>query len=153
MSKTSGQNTPEGYVVISEAVKLSGIARSTFYEYINTGRISVSTINFKGKDRKFVHHSEILRVFGSLSFEQSETNTIKQVETDVSELVRLRTENEGLRALLDEVRNGKMNAEQDKERFAKLLTESIATVKLLEFRVTPIENVKKIGFFTWLKRK
>ena len=49
-------------VSISQAAKLAKISRSTLYnKYINTGKISVETID----DKKLIDMSELFRVFNN----------------------------------------------------------------------------------------
>lgn len=148
MPKNTEQNAPAGYLSIADAVKHSGLARSTVYQYIAAGKISVSIVNHRGRERKFIQAAEVLRVFGEPSTGQSETTREKHERTpppDTSELIRLRTENEGLRAILSEVREARANAERDKERLAQLLADSMATVKLLEAKTAPAQAEKKKG--------
>lgn len=150
MSNSTDKNAPEGYILISDAVRLSGVARSTFYDYISTKKIDTEIVNFKGKDKKFISNAEFARVFGETSgkqsAEQSEPNTSEQVRTpdvEASEVVRLRTENAVLLARLEEVRAANTTAERDKENLTKLLADSLATVKFLELRST--ETAHLIG--------
>ncbi len=180
MKNTGGQVAPNGFVLISEAVRLSGLARSTFYEYISAEKITVSVMNFRGKDKKFIALSELQKVFGNVSdsdtIEQPWTpdtsgqdqtlnpDTIEQPRThspDTSELVRLRQENAVLLARLEEVREAKASAERDKENLSHMLAKSLETVKFLELRsletaqlleLRTVENKpeKKPGWFARL---
>lgn len=157
MKNTGGQTAPEGFVLISEAVRLSGLARSTFYEYISAEKITVSVVNFRGKDKKFIALSELQKVFGNVSGKPSDSDTIEHLRApdtsgqdqtlnpdtieqprthspDTSELVRLRKENAVLLARLEEVREAKATAERDKENLSHLLAGSLETVKFLELR-------------------
>ena len=148
MEKNSGQSAPAGYVNISDAIKQSNLARSTFYQYIDGGKISVSMVNFKGRERKFIQLSEMRRVFGEPSGKLFEKQTNRQDRTQSSdsiELARIQAENDGLRAILSEVREARANAERDKERLAQLLADSMATVKLLEAKTAPVQSEKKKG--------
>ena len=71
-------------VSISEAIRMSGVGRTTFYsKYINKGVVSVSEHNGK----KYIETSELLRVFGELSpttqtgnIEQTGSNSLVQAE-------------------------------------------------------------------------
>jgi hypothetical protein len=158
MTNETGANAPNGYATMTDAIKLSGIAKSTFYEYLNKGTISSSLVNFKGKERKFIQHSEILRVFGKLHGGQTEQNEVIQnlsASTDDSELVRLRielekvrTEKDGLAEVLKEVRATKESLEKDKALFADMLKDANERVKLLEYR--PGDQDKKKS--SWLSR-
>lgn len=80
-------------VSISEAIKLSGVSRGTFYrKYLNEGLIS-TTQNPTGK--KQIDTAELLRVFGKLSAdiktvsnetEQTErTNEVEQLRKQLQE--------------------------------------------------------------------
>ena len=52
------------WVSITEAARLAGIGRSSFYQtYINKGAISVSK---DSSGKKFIETSELIRVFGEL---------------------------------------------------------------------------------------
>ena len=54
---------------ISDAIKQSGVSRSSFYaKYVSKGLISVS----EDKGKKYIDTSELLRVFGELKHGQSE---------------------------------------------------------------------------------
>ena len=65
---------------VSEAIRRSGVSRSTFYaKYVNQGLISVS----EDKGKKYIDTSELLRVFGELKGEQSE-DSVKQSVLDTS---------------------------------------------------------------------
>ena len=56
---------------VSEAIKQSGVARSTFYsKYINKGLISVSVSDGK----KYIDSSELVRVFPNLEGRTTENN-------------------------------------------------------------------------------
>ena len=58
-------------VSISEAIRLSGIGRTTFYsKYINQGLISVT----EQQGKKVIDTSELIRVFGELKPVQPEDN-------------------------------------------------------------------------------
>ena len=57
-------------VSITEAARLAGIGRSSFYQtYINKGAISVSK---DSSGKKFIETSELIRVFGELGDNTSE---------------------------------------------------------------------------------
>ena len=66
---------------ISEAIRQSPIGKSQFYsKYIDGGVITVSV---DGAGKKYIDSSELLRVFGELSGNQS-TEVRKQPESDSS---------------------------------------------------------------------
>lgn len=98
-------------VSISEAARLAGKSRSTFYEqYINKGKITVEQ-DFEG--RKQIDTSELLRVFGSIQLPEAQTDngqdSSRQDRTPTPDSLNsvLQAENEALRLLL-EVRNNEV---------------------------------------------
>ena len=155
MTESNKQDAPPGYMTISEGIRLSGVARSTFYGYIKDGKISVSTLNFKGKDKKFLQVVDVLAVFGNLSGNKQKIEHIEQPKTDflsALELAKAQAKIEGLEAVIRELRQAKDNAEQDKEKLSALLTESMSMVKLLGGK-SPSQEEKKRGLFARLFRK
>ncbi|MGZ6393926.1 MAG: hypothetical protein ACXWQA_07000 [Pseudobdellovibrionaceae bacterium] len=155
MTETNKKDAPPGYITISEGIRLSGVARSTFYEHIKDGKISVSTLNFKGKEKKFLQVVDVLNVFGSVSENKQKTEQVEQQKTDflsAVELAKAQVKIEGLETLIRELRQAKETAERDKEKFADLLAESMNTVKLLG-APTPAQVEKKRGLFARLFRK
>jgi len=99
---------------ISDAIKQSGVARSTFYKkYVKQGLISVSEHDGK----KYIDSSELIRVFPDLKLEttkNTQSNTIVQpVDTQSNNIVHpentlLKMEIKLLREVLDKT-------EQDKQ--------------------------------------
>ena len=60
-------------LTISEAIRVSGIARATFYRsYVDTGKISVSVGNDK---KKYIDSAELLRVFPNADYSQKDNQT------------------------------------------------------------------------------
>ena len=97
-------------LTISDAIKQSGVARSTFYKkYVNQGLISVSEHNGK----KYIDSSELVRVFPDIKIE-IQPNTIEHSENTKSynieypEKTQLKMEIRLLREALEKT-------EQDKE--------------------------------------
>jgi hypothetical protein len=165
MADSKKTTAPGGYVTISEAIRLSGVARSTFYEDLRSGKISFSTLNFRGKEKKFVQVVDLTRVYGALvpgmqneqkaeHIEQPRTNE-KQSQTDFAlaiELGKAQARIEGMENLISELKRARETAEQDKENAFRLLKEQMETVKLLEARI-PAKEEKKRGLFARLFRR
>ena len=92
---------------ISEAIKQSGVARSTFYnKYVNKGVISISVSD----NKKYIDSSELVRVFPNLvvsttknSPSNTESNSVEHPENTL-----LKMEIKLLREVLDKT-------EQDKQ--------------------------------------
>lgn len=138
-------------VSISEAAKLAGCARSTIYDYIKTGKLSVTT----GADKKTktIDTSELIRVFGRLNDSNVATksdNSERQVihertEIQTVRISELEKENEKLKALLSE----KEERIKDKQAHIESLDNAM---RLLEDQrqKAPLEEPKKEepkGFF------
>jgi hypothetical protein len=99
---------------ISEAIKQSGVARSTFYKkYVHQGLITVSVDN----NKKYIDSSELVRVFPSLKVEtakNTKSNTITQsVETRSDSIEH--SENTQLKIEVKLLREALEKTEQDKE--------------------------------------
>jgi ACT domain-containing protein len=63
----TGENMPK--VSISEAIRMTGISRSHFYnKYISKGLISLIV----EEDKKMIDTSELIRVFGNIQVENKE---------------------------------------------------------------------------------
>jgi hypothetical protein len=92
---------------ISEAIKQSGVARSTFYnKYLNKGLISISVVD----NKKYIDSSELVRVFPDLDIRTTE-NTQLNNESNSTEHpgnILLKMEIKLLREALDKT-------EQDKQ--------------------------------------
>ena len=64
-------------VSISEAIRMTGVSRSHFYnKYINKGLISVQVED----DKKLIDVSELIRVFGNVQVEDTNQEHIRTVE-------------------------------------------------------------------------
>lgn len=113
-------------LTISEAIRQSGISRSTFYEkYIRPGKISVS----ESHGKKFIDSSEVLRVFGELKGhtekdirEQTESNEVGQKD------ITLAVQAEQIKQLTERLAEAKEREQQyiDRETFHR------EQIKLLE---------------------
>jgi len=111
---------------ISEAIKQSGVARSTFYnKYVNKGIISVSVSD----NKKYIDSSELVRVFPNLDI--STTKNTPSNNAEHPENTRLKMEIKLLREVLDKT-------EQDKQ----WLKDQNATLLL---RLEPPELQKHIN--------
>ena len=92
---------------VSEAIRQSGVARSTFYsKYVNKGLISVSVSD----NKKYIDSSELVRVFPNLDSRTTE-NTPSDTESNSvvhPENTLLKMEIKLLREVLDKT-------EQDKQ--------------------------------------
>jgi hypothetical protein len=109
---------------LSKAARLAGVARSTLYEAIHSGKIATET---DGRGRKVIDQSELLRVFGALQPDGQSDNGIIQprtgatTPTDTPTAV-LEERIKGLEALLsarDEMIKGKdaeINAYREREQ-------------------------------------
>lgn len=118
-------------VSISEAARLAGISRGSFYKsYIKKGAISVSS---DSAGKKFIDTSELLRVFGELKGDRSEQvgdtqiNTGEQVMEQSREQVETAKDVEirMLREQIEELRT-------DKQFYQTQVSELTSAVKLLE---------------------
>lgn len=99
---------------ISDAIKQSGVARSTFYKkYVRQGLISVSEDNGK----KYIDSSELVRVFPDLKIETPNRTTLSQIEqpknTQSNNIVH--SENTHLKTEVKLLREALEKAEQDKQ--------------------------------------
>lgn len=117
-------------VNVSEAASLVGVARSTLYSYIRSGKISTE------KDaigRPQIDTSELIRVFGDIKDNGEDNKNDTEIMHDVAESIKenatLRAENEALRELL-RVRESQILEYQDRESWLRQRLESLET-KLL----------------------
>ena len=101
-------------LTISEAIKQSGVARSTFYKkYVKQGLISVSEHDGK----KYIDSSELVRVFPDLKIEtpsNTQSNNMRQSNETLSNSVR-HPENTQLKAEIRLLRDALEKTEQDKQ--------------------------------------
>ena len=92
---------------VSEAIKQSGVARSTFYsKYINKGLVSVSVSDGK----KYIDSSELVRVFPEL-----DNRTTKNSPSDTESNSIVHPENTLLKMEIKLLREVLDKAEQDKQ--------------------------------------
>ena len=92
---------------VSEAIKQSGVARSTFYsKYINKGLISVSVSDGK----KYIDSSELVRVFPEL-----DNRTTKNSPSDTESNSIVHPENTLLKMEIKLLREVLDKTEQDKQ--------------------------------------
>jgi len=118
-------------VSITEAARLAGIGRSSFYQtYINKGAISVSK---DSSGKKFIETSELIRVFGELP-EHPSDNT-----TNIQPLDQKQADNTELLVALGEYKAEKRQLEtqlsESRERevfYQSQIKELTNTLKLLE---------------------
>lgn len=106
-------------VSISEAARLAGISRQTFYRHIDKKGISVTKDN---DDNPVVDTAEILRVYGALQ------DTTPSHETDIQQLGTPK-DNSALQGEIDKLREAidSLNTERDRERAQ--LTEQIVDLR------------------------
>ena len=92
---------------VSEAIKQSGVARSTFYsKYINKGLVSVSVSDGK----KYIDSSELVRVFPEL-----DNRTTKNSPSDTESNSIVHPENTLLKMEIKLLREVLDKTEQDKQ--------------------------------------
>ena len=107
----SGQVKKMAKLSISEAIKQSGVARSTFYStYINKGLISVSVSDGK----KYIDSSELVRVFPNLSIKTPE-NSPSDTQSDTQSNTIGQAENTLLKLEIKLLRDALDKTEQDKQ--------------------------------------
>lgn len=128
-------------VSISEAIKLSGVSRSSFYgKYIKQGLISIS-VDHNGK--KQVDTSELVRVFGELKEQQNNDSPVHLDSPRKSKENKLgqdeKTEIMLIRQQLQEAKNRETVAlaqleelRQDKAWLQAQITNLTDSIKLLE---------------------
>ena len=114
-------------VNITEACKLVGVTRTTFYKYLKAGKISLSK---DGRDRPVVDTVELLRVFGSFKAD-------KGVHSDIDDNVREVTVNNDseINALKAEIQvlNERLKAKEELlEERGQRITEMRESLKLIE---------------------
>ena len=92
---------------VSDAIKQSGVARSTFYnKYINKGLVSVSVSDGK----KYIDSSELVRVFPEL-----DNRTTKNSQSDTESNSIVHPENTLLKMEIKLLREALDKTEQDKQ--------------------------------------
>lgn len=132
------------FVSISEAIRLSGVSRATFYnKYLKQGQVTVSK-DEKGK--KCIDTAELLRVFGKLSGDepliQVDSTKNDQKNTIGHDYTALRQQIEYLEQQLkqeisrgEELKNDKHRLEQQVDKLE--VRAEKAEVKLLEHLTPP----------------
>lgn len=122
-------------VSISQAAKLAKISRSTLYnKYINTGMISVETV----EDKKLIDMSELFRVFNNNITQDSNDTPINTVADSVEQAEN--TAKDKIINLLER------QLQEAKEREEWLKAQLEKTTHLLEDK-TPKPRKKLFGIF------
>ena len=122
-------------VSISQAAKLAKISRSTLYnKYINTGMISVETV----EDKKLIDMSELFRVFNNNITQDSNDTPINTVADSVEQAEN--TSKDKIISLLER------QLQEAKEREEWLKAQLEKTTHLLEDK-TPKPRKKLFGIF------
>lgn len=140
-------------LTLREAAKQVGVSRATIYRAVSEGRLSATVRPHDGQ--KVVDTAELLRVFGSLKPRQAETasetaprDRPRQPETAPPSVAYLTAEDrrreveiadrEALRAELDAARDTirrlEQQAQEAREREAKLMELAASATRLLEHR-------------------
>ncbi len=114
-------------VSITEAARLAGIGRSSFYQtYINKGAISVSK---DSSGKKFIETSELIRVFGELG--DNTTEQSKNTE-DCAEVLAV-TATETAKDLEIKVLREQLEKSEQREQWLQSQVQNLTdTMKLLE---------------------
>ncbi|MDO2471083.1 excisionase family DNA-binding protein, partial [Escherichia coli] len=63
-------------VSISEAARLASVSRPTIYKLLKSGELSYTSVVKHGKTVKVIDTTELIRVFGSLSFDSERDNGV-----------------------------------------------------------------------------
>ena len=122
-------------VSITQAAKLAKISRSTLYnKYINTGMISVETV----EDKKLIDMSELFRVFNNNITQDSNDTPINTVADSVEQAEN--TAKDKIISLLER------QLQEAKEREEWLKAQLEKTTHLLEYK-TPKARKKLFGIF------
>ena len=140
-------------LTLREAAKQVGVSRATIYRAVQEGRLSATVRPHDGQ--KVVDTAELLRAFGSLKPRQAETasetaprDRTRQAETAPPSVAYLTAEDrrreveiadrEALRAELDAARDTirrlEQQAQEAREREAKLMELAASATRLLEHR-------------------
>ena len=122
-------------VSITQAAKLAKISRSTLYnKYINTGMISVETVD----DKKLIDMSELFRVFNNNLTQDSNDTQINTVADSVEQ-----AENTAKDKIISLLERQLQEAKEREEWFKQQLEK---TTHLLEDK-TPKPRKKLFGIF------
>ena len=118
-------------VSITEAARLAGIGRSSFYQtYINKGAISVSK---DSSGKKFIETSELIRVFGELGGNTSGQEPDIQSQTEGCAEVLGVTLEETARDLEIKMLREQLEKSEQREQWLQSQVQNLTdTVKLLE---------------------
>lgn len=129
-------------VSISEAIRMTGVSRSHFYnKYINKGLISVQIED----DKKLIDISELIRVFGNIQVENSTKEQIRTVE-DIENILDNTKIIELLEQQLLEYKHREVEAKSREEWLQKQIDELRQQQNsLLENKV--IKRKKFLGIF------
>ena len=123
-------------VSITQAAKLAKISRSTLYnKYINTGMISVETV----EDKKLIDMSELFRVFNNNLTQDSNDTQINTVADSVEQAEN--TAKDKIISLLER------QLQEAKEREEWLKAQLEKTTHLLEDKTTKQPRKKLFGIF------
>lgn len=129
-------------VSISEAIRMTGVSRSHFYnKYINKGLISVQIED----DKKMIDISELIRVFGNIHVENSTKEQIRTIE-DIENIIDNTKIIELLEQQLLEYKQREVEAKSREEWLQKQIDELRQQQNsLLENKV--IKRKKFLGIF------
>jgi len=118
-------------VSITEAARLAGIGRSSFYQtYINKGAISVSK---DSSGRKFIETSELMRVFGELGDNTSGQTPDIQSQTEERAEVLDVTATETAKDLEIKMLREQLEKTEQREQWLQSQVQNLTdTMKLLE---------------------
>jgi hypothetical protein len=123
-------------VSITQAAKLAKISRSTLYnKYINTGMISVETV----EDKKLIDMSELFRVFNNNITQDSNDTPINTVADSVEQAEN--TAKDKIISLLER----QLQEAKDREEWLKAQLEK--TTHLLEDKTLKQPRKKLFGIF------
>ena len=123
-------------VSITQAAKLAKISRSTLYnKYINTGMISVETV----EDKKLIDMSELFRVFNNNLAQDSNDTQINTVADSVEQAEN--TAKDKIISLLER------QLQEAKEREEWLKAQLEKTTHLLEDKTAKQPRKKLFGIF------
>ena len=124
-------------VNISEAIKLSGVSRQSFYtKYLNGGIVSVEKDNF---GKKWIDTSELVRVFGNIGIDTQDKTPdtfLRQVMTP---------ESRSIDALQTEVNLLREHLQDYKHREQRLLAQiDNLTIAIKQIEYKPGKNLSFI---------
>lgn len=139
-------------VSISEAIKMAGVSRATFYRYMETGKISIQV---DGRGKKSVETSEIIRVFGEASKRPEKVSGDNLKQSVQIENVLVKQENQHLKEVLNrlekELEQSKEREKRAEERLDAVLLRLSSTEQKEAPREKPVETPKRGGLFGLFK--